>query len=40
MRNLVCVEHDNWDNTLAMIRQKGGKAGNGVFPPSLLSILI
>ncbi|KAJ7847584.1 hypothetical protein B0H14DRAFT_2583477 [Mycena olivaceomarginata] len=28
MRSLVCVEHDNWDNTLAVIRQKGGKAGN------------
>ncbi|KAJ7660838.1 hypothetical protein DFH06DRAFT_1400218 [Mycena polygramma] len=28
MRSLVCVEHDDWDGTLAMIRQKGGKAGN------------
>ncbi|KAJ6506213.1 hypothetical protein C8R47DRAFT_1241345 [Mycena vitilis] len=28
MRSLVCVEHDDWDGTLGMIREKGGKAGN------------
>lgn len=29
MRSLLCVEHDNWDETLELIRQQGGKAGNG-----------
>ena len=29
MRSLLCVEHDNWDGTLELIRQRGGKAGNG-----------
>ncbi|KAJ6467649.1 hypothetical protein C8R47DRAFT_1303282 [Mycena vitilis] len=28
MRSLVCIEHDDWDGTLSMIREKGGKAGN------------
>ncbi|KAJ7048278.1 hypothetical protein C8F01DRAFT_1285136 [Mycena amicta] len=27
MRSLLCISHPNWDGTLAMIRQKGGKAG-------------
>lgn len=29
MRGLVCIEHEDWDGTLALIREKGGKAGNG-----------
>jgi len=29
MRGLVCLEHDDWEGTLATIREKGGKAGNG-----------
>jgi hypothetical protein len=29
MRSLLCVKHDNWDGTLELIRQRGGKAGNG-----------
>lgn len=29
MRSLVCIEHDNWDETIARIRQEGGKAANG-----------
>ncbi|KAJ6484352.1 hypothetical protein C8R47DRAFT_1072982 [Mycena vitilis] len=28
MRSLVCVEHEDWDGALGMIREKGGKAGN------------
>ncbi|KAJ7201931.1 hypothetical protein C8J57DRAFT_1102564 [Mycena rebaudengoi] len=28
MRSLLCIEHPNWDATLAKIREKGGKAGN------------
>ncbi|KAJ7350770.1 hypothetical protein DFH08DRAFT_806761 [Mycena albidolilacea] len=28
LKRLVCIEHDNWDGTLASIREKGGKAGN------------
>ncbi|KAF8179521.1 hypothetical protein K438DRAFT_1908313 [Mycena galopus ATCC 62051] len=28
MRGLVCLEHDDWEGTLATIREKGGKAGN------------
>ncbi|KAJ7020865.1 hypothetical protein C8F04DRAFT_1403338 [Mycena alexandri] len=28
MRSLVCIEHDDWDGTLAAIREKGGKVGN------------
>ncbi|KAJ6542447.1 hypothetical protein DFH09DRAFT_1282539 [Mycena vulgaris] len=30
MRSLVCIEHDDWEGTLLKIRDKGGKAGNGV----------
>lgn len=29
MRSLLCVKHDDWDGTLDLIRQRGGKAGNG-----------
>ncbi|KAF8214712.1 hypothetical protein K438DRAFT_1749805 [Mycena galopus ATCC 62051] len=28
MRGLACLEHDDWEGTLATIREKGGKAGN------------
>lgn len=29
MRSLLCVKHGNWDETLELIRQHGGKAGKG-----------
>lgn len=29
MRSLICMEHDNWDETIAEIKEKGGKAGLG-----------
>jgi hypothetical protein len=29
MRSLLCMEHSNWEGTLAAIEQKGGKAGQG-----------
>ncbi|KAJ6455124.1 hypothetical protein C8R47DRAFT_1251164 [Mycena vitilis] len=28
MRSLLCLEHPNWDGTLAAIEEKGGKAGS------------
>lgn len=29
MRSLVCIEHDDWDNTLALIQKQGGKPAEG-----------
>lgn len=28
MQSLLCVKHNDWDGTLELIRQRGGKAGN------------
>ena len=29
MRSLICMEHPNWDQTIAEIQKEGGKAGQG-----------
>ncbi|KAJ7019408.1 hypothetical protein C8F04DRAFT_335710 [Mycena alexandri] len=36
MRSLVCIEHDDWEGTLAEIREKGSKAGSGEWSNPLI----
>lgn len=31
MRSLVCTEHNDWEGTLALIEELGGKVGKGVY---------
>ena len=31
MRSLICLQHPHWDLSLGVIREKGGKAGNGQY---------
>lgn len=34
MRSLSCIQHSNWDQTLAKISADGGKAGHGRQSPA------
>ena len=36
MRSLLCVSHPDWDGTLELIQQKGGKAGEGKLSLSIM----